>query len=168
MVESPKWDKSHKQLSCSRAALRDCSDCQWSLSRRYMWLVFSKSQERCRNPLKPGVRWRWGRSAVIPPVLLNKSFTIFSWVFFAALCWGCLRVVTRFERMLSFWSYRNWEYFINVRVGAGKSGTPLGGFACESSANEATREQVARQLGVVALPRWALCFSAPSRMGGGP
>lgn len=69
--------------------------------------------------------------------------------------------------MLSFWSCHDWKYFVNVRVGAWNSGTPLDCFACESSANEATREQAAEQPGAVALPRRAPCFNAPSRKGGG-
>lgn len=43
-----------------------------------MWLLFSKSDVHGRNQMKPGVRWRCRGNPIIPPVLSNKSFIIFS------------------------------------------------------------------------------------------
>lgn len=69
----------------------------------------SKSQVRCRNLLKPRVRWRWGQNAVIPPVLFNKSFSAlikyhFQLDFFPSLVLGV------FESCYEIW--KNAEFLI--------------------------------------------------------
>lgn len=83
MVESPKWNERHKRLSCWQKSWWE--GLQWLQMRpvqEVMWLVFSKSEVRGRNQMKPGVRWRCVGNPIIPPVLSNKSFIIFSCGFF--------------------------------------------------------------------------------------
>lgn len=138
MLESPKWNENHKRqrkLLAEELLGRTAVIANEPRPGGNVISVFQE-QSAVQNSKED-----WSRgNPIIPLVLSNKNFIIFNF-FFPALCWGCLRVIMRFERMLSFWCCRDGKCFINARVGVWKSGTPLSCSACEFSANEATGEQ---------------------------
>lgn len=65
-------------------------------------------------------------------VLFFHWTTCFITFSFLSLNQGCLGVITRFERMLSFWSCQNRTCFINVRVGMWESRPLLQCAPCEN------------------------------------
>jgi len=108
MIESPKWDESHKRRSkllAEEPMGRGAATANEACPGGNVISVF-KEQNTLQKSDEAWSEVAVGGDPILPPVLSNKSFIIFSCGgFFSILMLGVGgggRVIMRFERMLSF------------------------------------------------------------------